>query len=264
MQLILAATVVNDATAPVALPMPTGTITFNTVNNGTLTPIGIVPLDSSGVATLIPAGLAPGVTSFEAVYSGDADHSPSTSTITSATNPSYGFTITVTPAAVSMATTQNTTVSVILTSIDGFTDTIGLGCASLPAGVNCHFSTPAIKLPANGSETVALTIDTNNPLGGGSSAMNERRDSSDFSLAGVYLPLSVLFGGIFWRFRRRYTKLMTLALALFLGGAALAVSGCSGFSQMSASPGTYVIQVTGIGATSNITHFQNVTLTITK
>jgi len=263
-QLILAATVVNNATAPVALPMPTGTVTFNTVNNGTLTSIGTVPLDSSGVATLIPAGLAPGVTSFEAVYSGDADHSPSTSTITSATNPSFGFTITVTPAAVSMATTQNATVSVILTSIDGFTDTIGLGCASLPAGINCHFSTPAAILPANGAKTVALTIDTNNPLGGGSSAMNVRPGSSGFSLAGVYLPLSVLFGGIFWRFRRRYTKLMTLALALLLGGASLAVSGCSGFSQMSASPGTYVIQVTGIGATSNITHFQNVTLTITK
>jgi hypothetical protein len=41
------------------------------------------------------------------------------------------------------------------------------------------------------------------------------------------------------------------------------VSGCSGFSQSSAAPGTYVIQVTGVGANSDITHYQNVTLTIT-
>jgi hypothetical protein len=41
------------------------------------------------------------------------------------------------------------------------------------------------------------------------------------------------------------------------------VTGCSGFSQSTAAPGTYVIQVTGVGVNSNITHYQNVTLTIT-
>jgi hypothetical protein len=34
-------------------------------------------------------------------------------------------------------------------------------------------------------------------------------------------------------------------------------------SAMAAAPGTYVIQVTGVGSQSNISHYQNVSLTIT-
>jgi hypothetical protein len=93
--------------------------------------------------------------------------------------------------------------------------------------------------------------------------MNARPGSRGVSLAGLFLPLSLLFGSLFWRFRRRYAKSMTAVLVLFLGVAALLVTGCSGFTQSSAAPGTYVIQVTGTGANSNISHYQNVTLTIT-
>jgi hypothetical protein len=191
-------------------------------------------------------------------------HSPSTSVATAISNPAYGFTLTVTPASVSVATTQNVMVTVTLASINGFTDTIGLGCASLPAGVYCHFSMPAITLPATGAQNVQLTIDTNNPLGGGSSALNARPGAQSVSLAGLFLPLSVLFGIFFWRFRRRHAATMTAALVLLLGVAAMLVTGCSGFSQSSATPGTYVIQVTGVGANSDITHYQDVTLTITQ
>jgi sugar lactone lactonase YvrE len=257
-EVILVATVVNDPTA-INDPTPTGTVTFT---NGT-TVVGSAPLDSTGVATLIPASLPVGSFTIVATYSGDAEHSPSTSASTTISNPGSGFNLTVTPPSVTVATTQSATVSVNLTSISGFTDTIGLGCASLPAGVNCHFSSPSVLLAANGTETVSLTIDTNNPLGGGASSMNARPGSRGVSLAGLFLPLSLLFGSLFWRFRRRYAKSMTAVLVLFLGVAALLVTGCSGFTQSSAAPGTYVIQVTGTGANSNISHYQNVTLTIT-
>jgi ABC-type multidrug transport system permease subunit len=163
-----------------------------------------------------------------------------------------------------MATTKNATVSVSLTSISGFTDSIGLGCDSLPAGVTCHFSTPSTPLTANGSQQVALTIDTNSPLSGGSSAMIGRTVRPGAFLAGLLMPLSLLFGCIFWRFRLRFARFITIALILITGAASLLVSGCSGFTQSSATPGTYVIQVTGVGTNSDITHYQNVTLTITK
>jgi hypothetical protein len=110
---------------------------------------------------------------------------------------------------------------------------------------------------------VTLTIDTNNPLGGGSSAMNTRPGSRGVSLAGLFLPLGVLFGFVFWRFRKRYPLAMTVALLLILGAGTAFVTGCSGFSQSTVKPGTYVIQVTGVGANSNISHYQNVSLTIT-
>ena len=173
-----------------------------------------------------------------------------------------------TPPTVSVSASGNATVTVALTSSTGFTDTIGLGCASLPAGVNCHFSTDTPKLLATNTTTnpltVALTIDTNNPLGGGAAAMNTQQGTRNVFLADLFLPLNILFGCIFWRFRKLHTKAMTAGLVLLMCFGALVFSGCSGsFSQSAATPGTYVIQVTGTGSQSNISHYQNVTLTIT-
>jgi len=253
-QVILVATVLGASG-----PTPTGTVTFY---NGA-TEVGASALDSSGVATLVPS-LPTGTYTIVAKYGGDALHSPSTSSAVSISSVPVGFNLAVTPSTVTVATTQSATVSVALTSTDGFTDKIGLGCASLPAGVTCHFSTPAIVLPADGAVKAQLTIDTNNPLGGGSTAMNSPTAGRGIYAAGLFLPLGLLFGGIFWRFRKRYALAMTTGLVLLLSAAAMLVTGCSGISQGSAAPGTYVIQVTGIGAASNITHYENVTLTITK
>jgi sugar lactone lactonase YvrE len=259
-QVILVAAVLNSATANAgSLPTPTGTVTFK---NGATT-VGSSTLDSSGVATLVPA-LPTGTYSIVASYPGDTDHGPSTSAAVSISTIAADFNLTVTPDKVTLAATQNISVNVALNSTDGFADTIGLGCASLPAGVNCNFSTPSVALSANGVENVTLTIDTNNPLGGGTSAMNARPADRNVFLAGLFLPLCVLFGFSFWRFRRRHAAAMTAALILLLGIAAQLVTGCSGsFTQSSAAPGTYTIQVTGTGAHSDISNYQNVTLTIT-
>jgi len=251
-QTILVATVLASTG-----PVPTGTITFN---NGTTT-IGSAPLDSSGVATLTP-NLALGTYTIVAVYSGDVLHSPSTSQPVTISGTATGFNLAVTPASVTMAATQNATVTVTLTSSNGFADTIGLGCASLPAGVTCHFSSPSVSLAANGVATAQLQIDTNSPLTGGSSAMNSHGGSGGAYLAGLFLPFSVFFGWIFWRLRKR--QILTAVLILVLSAAAMVATGCSGFSSNSAAPGTYVIQVTGTGANSNVIHYQNVTLIVTK
>ena len=247
-------------------PTPTGTVTFM---NGT-TQIGSATLDSSGVATLIP-NLATGTYTIVAVYSGDTLHSPSTSEPVTVSGTPAGFNLTVNPPSVSMAAGQNATVVVTLTSISGFADAnIGMGCASLPAAVTCHYSSISVGLPANGNQTVQLTIDTNNPLSGGASAMNAHPGNRGASLAGLSilpvlsLPLSVFFGWIFWRFRKRHGAVFTTALVLLLSSAAMLVNGCSGFSQATAAPGTYVIQVTATGTNSNVIHYQNVTLNITK
>jgi hypothetical protein len=52
-------------------------------------------------------------------------------------------------------------------------------------------------------------------------------------------------------------------MVLLLAGAAMLVNGCSGFTQVTATPGTYVIQVTATGTNSDVIHYQNVTLNIT-
>ena len=255
-QVVLVSTVLNSATGVA----PTGTVTFM---SGT-TQLGSATLDASGVATLTP-NLTGGVNyNIIANYSGDADHLPSSSPAISVSGTPTQFTLGVSPASVTMATSQNATVTVNLISNGSFTDTIGLGCASLPAGVFCHFSSPSVKLTPGGSASVQLTIDTNNPLGGGTSAMNRPAGGSKVSLAGLFLPLSVLFGFVFWRIRRRSAGIFTTAMVLMLSTVALLATGCSSYSVNTATPGNYVIQVTGTGATTNVQQYQNVSLTITK
>ena len=255
-QVVLVAAVLNNG----AGPTPTGTVTFF---NGA-TSLGTATLDSTGAATLTP-NLTSGVNyTIEAVYSGDPDHGSSTSQTLSVSGTPVEFGVSVTPATVTMATSQNSTVTVTITSNSNFTDTIGLGCSSLPAAVNCHFAAISLKLPAGGTVSTQLTIDTNNPLSGGSTAMNRRLGSGKFSLAGLFLPLSLGFGCIFWRLRRRNARFLTMVLVLLLTAAAFVSTGCNSFSQITAAPGTYVIQVTGTGATSDLEHYQNVTLDITQ
>lgn len=254
-QVTLVATVVGTAG-----PTPTGTVTFN---NGTAE-IGSATLDSSGVATLNP-NLAVGSYAIVAVYSGDTLHSPSSSQPTTVAGTPAGFSLTVNPSSVSMATGQNATVTVTLSSISGFADAnIGLGCASLPAATTCHFSSVSVGLAANATQAIQLTIDTNNPLSGGASAMNTNPRGRSATLAGSFLPLGVFFGWIFWRFRKRHTALFTALLVLLFSSAVMLMNGCSGFSQSTTAPGAYMIQVTATGANSDVIHYQNLALNITQ
>ena len=255
-QVVLVATVLNNGTGV----LPTGTVSF--MSN--TTEVGSATLNAAGVATITP-NLTTGVNyNIVAMYSGDADHSPSSSPAIPVSGTPTLFSLGVNPSSVTMATSQNATVTVNLNSNGTFADTIGLGCASLPAGVFCHFSSPSVKLTADGSASVQLTIDTNNPLSGGSSAMNRPAGGSKFSLAGLFLPFSLCFGFVFWRLRRRNAGILSMAMALLLSSAALLATGCSSFTVNTAAPGNYVIQVTGTGASTNAQQYQNLSLSITK
>jgi sugar lactone lactonase YvrE len=255
-QVILVAAVLDNGPGPV----PTGTVTFYNGN----TVLGSATVDSTGAATITPNFALGANYSVDAVYSGDAEHGSSTSSAISVSGTPVDFGVTVTPATVTMASSQNATVTVTLISNANFSGTIGLGCSSLPVAVNCHFASITLNLPAGGSVSTQLTIDTNNPLGGGSSAMNRRPGDGRFSMAGLFLPLGLGFGLIFWRWRRRHGQVFTMILVLVLTTAAFVATGCGGFSQATAAPGTYVIQVTGTSTASDVTHYQNVTLDITK
>jgi large repetitive protein len=240
-------------------PTATGTVTFT---NGSIV-IGTATLDATGVGTLLP-DLAPSSYNLTANYSGDSLHSASSSSAVKVSGIPTGFGITVNPATITMATSQNSIVTVSVQSTNGFADTIGFGCGTLPAGLTCHFANETLSLKAGGTQAVQLTIDTNSPLGGGSTAMNSGSSVRRFSLAGLFLPAGLLFGWVGSRFRKRNGILFAAILALFLSGT-LMVTGCgASFSQMSVAPGTYTIQITGVGSNSNITHYQNITLTITK
>jgi len=170
----------------------------------------------------------------------------------------------VTPTTLNIPTTESASLLVTLTSLGGFTDTVSLGCLGLPASVNCHFSNIDVTVPSNGSNTAQLTIDTNNPLGGGASAQVGDNAKTNCELADVFLPFSLAFGWFVWQFRKRHSGILIAVLAFVVTGAAVLATGCGGFTQISAAPGTYVIQVAGVGTNSNVTEYQTVTLSITK
>jgi hypothetical protein len=83
-------------------------------------------------------------------------------------------------------------------------------------------------------------------------------------MAGLFLPFSMFLGWILWRFRKRNAGILSMVLILAFSAAAMLATGCIGYTQSSAVPGTYTIQVVGVGANSNVTEYQNVTLTITQ
>jgi hypothetical protein len=255
-QTILVSTVANNN---VAGPMPTGTVIFK---NGSTT-VGQATLGGGGAATLTP-NLGAGSYSIIAFYGGDSLHGISQSSAIAITSTGSSYTIAIAPNAVSMATTQNAVVTVTLASVSGFSDTIGLGCASMPLGVNCHFSKAEVPLAANGTATAQLTIDTNNPLGGGATAMNQPSSRHTMEMAGLFLPFSLMLGWFVWRFRKRNSSVWSVAIILALSGAAFMATGCVGFTQSSAAAGTYTLQVVGVGVNSNVPAYQTVTLTITK
>lgn len=237
---------------------PTGMIAFA---NGTAT-MGTVSLNANGAAALQPT-LAAGSYTIVANYSGDATHAPSSSpVVTLSGGPANGFTLTSTPSAVKLATGQNVTVTVNLTSNGGFADTIGLGCASLPVLVSCRFSNDDVALAAGGAVSVQLTIDTNSPLGDGSSAMNRSRAPRAVAFAGLFPFLALLFGSVFWRYRKRHAVLFPAALLLLASGA-LSIAGCNHVDPARAAPGTYTIQITGVGVNTNTLQSQTISMTIT-
>jgi sugar lactone lactonase YvrE len=240
-------------------PEPTGTVTF-TVGTTTL---GSAALNSNGVATLTP-DLSLGTYSIVASYPGDALHSSSQSQPVTVAGAATSFNITVTPSSVTMATSQNATVNVTVVSFDNFSDAIGLGCGSLPTGVTCHFPSASVTLKANGTQTIQLTIDTNNPLTGGSSSASRFTSNPRYLLAGLCLPPGLFCCCLILGFRKKHWECHMAPLLASLAVCVLLVTGCTSFKQASATPGTYVIQVNGTGVNSDLSHFSNVTLNITK
>jgi hypothetical protein len=127
--------------------------------------------------------------------------------------------------------------------------------------VNCYFSSAAVNLASGATVNVQLTIDTNNPPGGGAIALQETREGYHRILAALALPFVAIFcSAKAPRRRRGFVRIARCAVLC----AAIADSGCSGVTHDSTPPGTYTLQVAGTGTTSQITHVHNVTLTVTQ
>lgn len=256
-QVTLIAAVHSDGSAP-----PTGTVTFT---SGSIQ-IGVAPVNPNGVATLnILIEAKSGTDSIVATYSGDGVFagSSSSSTVIQA-GPATQFTLAIDPPVLSIVTRQHTTVHLQLSSIKGFSDTIQLGCLGLPFAATCTFTTPQMKLAADGTAAVDLTLDTGDPLGVGAQAEKQTRSgpSQRYIPTLVCLfPGAIMLGCSLHRRKRPLARLLVVfcALALTLGAV-----GCSGLKGSSTPPGTYMFKITASGLGSGATQSQMVSLTVTQ
>jgi large repetitive protein len=238
-------------TGPVA---PTGTVTFT---SGTAV-LGSSTMDAIGIA-ILSVILPSSTESIIATYSGDASYSSSSSLATSISGGiATQFTMQLTPSSVTFPTADHATTSVNLTSLQGFSDTLQLGCLGLPYAATCTFSTPQANLAANGTATVLLVIDTGDPLGAGATATLDGRSSS------VLLCLLPCLLGIGLGVRRRKFKLSNLLLLACMVAMTLSAAGCSGLHMNGTPPGTYSFKVTASGEGSGATESQTLTLTVTQ
>ena len=239
---------------------PTGTVSF--VSNGAV--LGTAALDATGVATLT-VNLLTSAPTMTANYSGDTVYAASVSAPTSITvAPPTQFTLQLNPSSVTLQSQQHSTTTLTITSLNNFTDKMDLGCLGLPTAATCTFSSDQVALPAGGTQTIQVVIDTGSPLTAGSQARLERRGSSPIA-ALCFLPGGVLLALAFARTRRKMrTSLAGLLMLLLLAGVSAGLSGCGGLQINGTPAGTYVFQITAAGTGTGVTKSMDVTLTVTQ
>ena len=237
----------------------TGTVTYM---SGTTT-LGTATIGSGNSSAITLGNLAAGSYTIVAKYGGDASNEPSTSNAVNVTiGPTSDFTELLSPTSLTIPTTQYGITTIALASENGFTDTMALGCSSVPFSVTCSFSNNDVTLGANGKASVQLTVDTNSPLVGGGQAKNEMPGPRSGMLAACVFPGAAAFGLAFWRFRKRHAVLRVLTLLAVLAGTTLMMNGCGGLSLNSAKAGTYTIQITATGTQSGVSHVANLTVQV--
>jgi hypothetical protein len=145
-------------------PTPTGTVQVMIDGKSAETPAQVVPGISSGgeltgAATLsLPtAGLSPGIHAITLSYSGDANYLLSTSNLVNIWLISPDFSLTVTPAVMTLTNGQSSLpIQVQVAYTSGFSGTISFSCSGLPPESTCSFSPSTVTA----SGTTNLTITT--------------------------------------------------------------------------------------------------------
>jgi Bacterial Ig-like domain (group 3)/Beta-propeller repeat len=206
-------------------PVPTGMATFL---DGTTT-LGTGTLNSAGTATFATTTLVAGVHPITVQYGGDTNYLGSTSGALSQTvNAAASYTIAFNPTTLTVTRGQSGTVTITVTPIGGFNQSVALACSGLPILTTCTFN-PLTVASANGTSTLTIATDVGSASNGSGPA--ERPASGRIWSAGLILGVGFLAT---LRGRRRLagknlrTALLLLGFALLGGVVALQLAGCGG------------------------------------
>jgi hypothetical protein len=232
---------------------PTGTVTFYDgsaqLGSGTVT--------AAAMATYTTTSLAAGTHMISAQYSGDANFTSSTSSTFTQTIVAPSFSMSATPPSLTVSQGSAGSVTIAVTPVGGFNQTLSFSCAGLPAFTTCSFS-PASLTP-NGSSSISttLTIATNVATATVDEPVSPhgRRGHGSTLLAVIGGCFGLLFGAR--RKARRLPHLMRYtSLAMLLAVTLAIVAGCGGPStpqnQTPKGPSTVTVMASGTGASQQV------------
>ncbi len=243
--------------------LPLATITLNP---GSSTSTG-----GSAQAFFATALLGVGTHTLSARYSGDTSNLVSFSPNVSETILLSTFTLSLSPATLSLQTGHHATLTLTATSIGGFNDTLRLSTGNLPVYTTLTFTPATLQLPANGTATSTLYVDTDFVLGFASNQdphiaapkAGPQKLHPGLALALGTLSLTPLTLLLPLALRRNRMRLPTLLAAMVAFALLYSATGCSGRQPPSTVPGTYNIQITATPTFSQIPITLTLPLTIT-
>jgi hypothetical protein len=253
------------------VPTPSGTVTLYDTSTGIPLFIGTATLGSNGVATGIATfsttGLFAGTHTIYAVYGGDGNYLPITST--TITVDVSDFKLAFSPGTLQVARGGSATTTVIATPIDQFNGTITMACAP-PADILTTCTITPSTLSGGGQATLTITTTAaTQAIPGGPHAGN-RPGAWAWRLGNGTMLGMLLFLGIPRGRRRKPRAIAIVALALFAAGITANI-GCGSSVSTATSTvtsggtplGTAVFTVTAQGAESIGTNRHSYPLQVT-
>jgi hypothetical protein len=236
----------------------TGSVSFSA--NGTL--LGSTPV-AGGTATLTTTALAVGSNTIAATYAGDSNHNQASASMKLTVAPlTPAFTLTATPATLTLTRGATGTVTASLAANSTFSGTVTMGCSGAPSESTCIANPASITLLPGQSTPVSIVIATTPPNNSFAATLSGAPPWSG-TLSGLGLA-----GVVFLRRpkRRRFSSVLgALAMVSLACGSAGLLNGCSGGGSKAATyPGTSTGQYTlTVTATSvGVSQTQAVALTV--
>jgi hypothetical protein len=243
---------------------PSGTVSF--LGNGVI--LGTAPVNSAGSATYTPASMTAGTYSITAQYGGNSSFAASTSsplseTVTAA-GVAAGIGVTASTPTLTIGSGSSTSDAEVLTltAVGGYSGTITMACANLPAGSTCSFQPPTVTVSsATSPVTVVMTIQNSGTSTTASLGMHSAM-MHDTTLAAIFWIPGLFASALIGKKRKLLFQTRFLLLLLLVGGVFGGLTGC-GTSSYTAIPQAvqttpFQVMVTGTG---NVT--QTISLTVT-
>jgi len=200
--------------------------------------------------------LATGAHSITAQYGGDSNFAASTSTpvtvtVQAAVPPS--FSISASPATLSITAGATGTTTVSVTPAGGFAQPVTFACSGLPSEATCTFA-PATVTPGASAVTTTLTITTTAAQSSVQSGIHRAGMTGLLALGSLLLLLMPGVSRV-----ARWNRWFVLVCALVLGGAFLGCGGSGGggggggTSNPGTPSGTSTVTVTATSGSTNQT-----------